>query len=495
MRDKITQKTFAPGALTRDIDESKQGVAYQSDAINPASGRLAYIETYGCQMNFSDTEIIASVLTDMKYGFTTEIDDADLVFINTCSIRENAETKVWNRLKNFRKKKEVKPHLMVGVMGCMAERMKEKLLDQEKLVDLVVGPDAYRDLPRLVGEVESGQKAVNVLLSREETYANISPVRLNTNGVSAFVTIMRGCDNMCTFCVVPFTRGRERSRDPQSIVAEVKELYENGYKEVTLLGQNVDSYKWSPDNSLKGKAQINKAINKGTEVETVNFAQLLEMTAQVAPDMRVRFSTSHPKDITDDVLHTMAKYDNICNYIHLPVQSGSDRILEMMNRGYTFDWYMDKVKRIREIIPDCAISSDIITGFCTETDEDHQKTMEIIAASRYTHSYMFAYSERPGTAAAKRFEDDVEDSVKKSRLAEIIKLQNEISAELNQADIGKTFTVLIEGNSRRSDQDWCGRNDQNKMMVFGKKGDHKPGDYVQVRCTEASSATLKGEMI
>ncbi|MEL6256274.1 MAG: MiaB/RimO family radical SAM methylthiotransferase, partial [Bacteroidota bacterium] len=369
MRDKITQKTFAPGALTRDIDESKQGVAYQSDAINPASGRLAYIETYGCQMNFSDTEIIASVLTDMKYGFTTEIDDADLVFINTCSIRENAETKVWNRLKNFRKKKEVKPHLMVGVMGCMAERMKEKLLDQEKLVDLVVGPDAYRDLPRLVGEVESGQKAVNVLLSREETYANISPVRLNTNGVSAFVTIMRGCDNMCTFCVVPFTRGRERSRDPQSIVAEVQELYENGYKEVTLLGQNVDSYKWSPDSSLKGKAQINKAINKGTEVETVNFAQLLEMTAQVAPDMRVRFSTSHPKDITDDVLHTMAKYDNICNYIHLPVQSGSDRILEMMNRGYTFDWYMDKVNRIREIIPDCAISSDIITGFCTETDE------------------------------------------------------------------------------------------------------------------------------
>lgn len=495
MRDKITQKTFNPAALTKEMDESKQGLAYQADGINPASGRLAYIETYGCQMNFSDTEIIASVLTDMKYGFTTEVDEADLVFINTCSIRENAETKVWNRLKNFRKKKEVKPHLMVGVMGCMAERMKEKLLDQEKLVDLVVGPDAYRDLPRLVGEVESGQKAVNVLLSREETYANISPVRLNSNGVSAFVTIMRGCDNMCTFCVVPFTRGRERSRDPESIVAEVKELYENGYREVTLLGQNVDSYKWSPDSSLKGKAQINKAIKKGEEVDTIDFAQLLEKTAQVAPDMRVRFSTSHPKDITDDVLHTMAKYENICNYIHLPVQSGSSRILEMMNRGYTYEWYLEKVKRIREIMPDCAISSDIIAGFCSETEEDQQKTLEIIAASRYTHAYMFAYSERPGTAAAKKFPDDVPEEVKKRRLSEIIKLQNQISTELNQADIGKTFKVLIEGNSRRSDQDWCGRNDQNKMLVFPKVGNHKPGDYVQVKVREASSATLKGDMI
>lgn len=495
MRDKITQKTFNPVSLTKTIDEAKQGTTYEMEGVGQGGDRLAYIETYGCQMNFSDTEIVASVLAEMKYGFTSDIEEADLVFINTCSIRENAESKVWNRLKQFRKKKKEKPHLMVGVLGCMAERMKTKLLEKEKLVDLVVGPDAYRDLPRLVSEVETGQKAVNVLLSREETYANISPVRLNTNGVAAFITIMRGCDNMCTFCVVPFTRGRERSRDPFSIVEEAQALFEQGYREVTLLGQNVDSYKWSPREDLKGKAQIDKALKGGEELELVDFAKLLEMVAQIHPDLRVRFSTSHPKDITDDVLYAMARYENICNYIHLPVQSGSSRILELMNRGYTNEWYRSKVDRIREIIPDCAISSDIITGFCTESEEDHKETLEVVRYSQYAHSYMFAYSERPGTPAAKKLEDDVPEEEKKRRLQEVIALQNEISHAINQKDIGRTFKVLIEGNSRRSDQDWCGRNDHNKMLVFPKKGGHKPGDYVYVKVYEATSATLKGEMV
>lgn len=493
MRDKITQKTFSP--LIKTIDEAKQGLAYQEDVGLSQPHRLAYIETYGCQMNFSDTEIVAAQLKAMNYGFTANEDEADVIFVNTCSIRENAESKVWNRLKTFRKRKEQKPDLMVGVLGCMAERLKSKLIEQEKLVDLVVGPDAYRELPALLGEVESGQKAVNVLLSREETYADISPVRLNSNGVSAFVTIMRGCDNMCSFCVVPFTRGRERSRDPHSIVAEVRELVEAGYKEVTLLGQNVDSYKWSPDNSLKGKAQINKAIKAGEEVETVNFAQLLEMVALIDSDVRIRFSTSHPKDITDDVLHTMARHENICKYIHLPVQSGSSRILQDMNRGYDHDWYKAKIERIREIMPDCAISSDIITGFCGETEEDHQKTLEIMAFSRFSQSYMFAYSERPGTLAAKKYEDDVPLDVKKRRLQEVIALQNKMALEHNEAEIGKTRKVLIEGNSRRSEDDFCGRTDQNKMVVFPKNGSElQPGDYVHVEIREASSATLKGIM-
>lgn len=494
MRDKITKRTFDPMGLTRTIDESQQGIAYQSDH-HPASGRLAYIETYGCQMNFSDTEIVASVLTEMQYGFTNEVDEADLIFINTCSIRENAESKVWNRLKQFRKKKAEKPHLMVGVLGCMAERLKDKLIDQEKLVDMVVGPDAYRDLPQLIEEVSAGQKAVNVLLSREETYANIAPVRLNSNGVSAFITIMRGCDNMCTFCVVPFTRGRERSRDPESIVAEAQALFDQGYREVTLLGQNVDSYKWSPDDSLKGKAQIEKAERKGEAVQTITFAQLLEQVAQISPALRVRFSTSHPKDITDEVLFAMARYDNICNYIHLPLQSGSSRVLELMNRGYTQEWYLEKVRRIREVIPHCAISSDIITGFCTETEEEHQMTLDVIQQSRYEHAFMFAYSERPGTPAAKRLEDNVPEAVKKRRLQEVIALQNEISKEINQGDIGQVYKVLIEGNSRRSADDWCGRNDHNKMVVFAKQGDHQAGDYVMVQIKSATSATLKGEMV
>lgn len=495
MRDKITKKTFKPGMLDRTIEEHKQGMAYEGTKTGEKPSRLAYIETYGCQMNFSDTEIVASVLKDMDYGFTPKEEEADLVFINTCSIRENAESKVWNRLKTFRKRKEQQPDLMIGVLGCMAERLKAKLLEQEKLVDMVVGPDAYRDLPSLIGEVDSGQKAVNVLLSREETYADIAPVRLNTNGVAAFVTIMRGCDNMCSFCVVPYTRGRERSRDPESIVQEVQELAAQGYKEVTLLGQNVDSYKWSPDSNLKGKAQIEKKERKGEDVETVNFSQLLEMVAKVDSNVRIRFSTSHPKDITDEVLYTMAKYDNICNYIHLPVQSGSDRILELMNRGYTREWYEQKVKRIREIIPDCAISADIITGFCTETEEDHLQTLEVIEFAKFSHSFMFAYSERPGTPAAKRLVDDIPEEIKKRRLSEVIRLQNQISHAHNQADIGKTFTVLIEGNSKRSNNDFCGRNDQNKMVVFPKVEGYKPGNYIEVEIYAASSATLKGKAV
>ncbi len=494
MRDKITQKTFNPVSLDRSMDEAKQGLAYQGEGVKQGQ-RLAYIETYGCQMNFSDTEIVASVLAGMNYGFTPTAEEADLIFINTCSIRENAESKVWNRLKQFRHRKIEKPHLMVGVLGCMAERLKTKLLEQEKLVDIVVGPDAYRDLPALIGEVESGQKAVNVLLSREETYANISPVRLNTNGVSAFITIMRGCDNMCSFCVVPFTRGRERSRDPFSIVDEARSLYDQGYREVTLLGQNVDSYTWSPNQELKGKAQIEKALKRGEEVEMIDFADLLAMVAAVAPDLRIRFSTSHPRDITDRVLHTMAQHRNICNYIHLPVQSGSSDVLERMNRGYTAEWYREKVDRIRAIIPDCAISSDIITGFCGETDEDHQRTLEVMEYSQYAHAFMFAYSERPGTPAAKRLTDDVPEDLKKKRLNEVIALQLRISRALNQRDIGQVFEVLIEGNSKRSENDWCGRNDHNKMVVFPKLGQHQPGDYVRVRITEASSATLKGEML
>ncbi len=496
MRDKITKRTFHPGMFDKALDEGKQGEAYSQDLPTKGTGRLAYIETYGCQMNFSDTEIVASILSDMNYEFTAEEQEADLVLINTCSIRENAEAKIWNRLKNLRSKKVHNPDMMVGVLGCMAERLKSKLLEEEQLVDMVVGPDAYRDLPNLLEEISSGQKAVNVLLSREETYADIAPVRLHSNGVTAFVTIMRGCDNMCSFCVVPFTRGRERSRDPLSIVKEVQALSDKGFKEVTLLGQNVDSYKWSPDASLKGKAQIDKSLLKGNNVEVIGFAQLLDQVAQVNPKVRIRFSTSHPKDITDEVLYTMARHNNICKYIHLPLQSGSDRILEQMNRGYTFEWYKGKVDRIREILPDCAISSDIITGFCSETEEDHQRTLDMVAYARYSHAYMFAYSERPGTQAAKKWTDDVPLAVKKERLAEIIALQQQISLEENQKDIGKTFQVLIEGNSKRSSEAYCGRTDTNKMVVFPKAGSTwGPGDYVEVEIKEVSSATLKGEWV
>jgi len=430
-------------------------------------------------MNFSDSEIVASILAEEGFGATRDMELADLILINTCSIREKAEDTVRRRLRIFDKLKAEKPEMLVGVLGCMAERLKAKFLDEEKLVDIVVGPDAYRDLPKLIAGAEAGSKGVNVLLSREETYADIAPLRLDSNGVSAFISIMRGCDNMCSFCVVPFTRGRERSRNPFTIVAEAQDLFDRGYREVTLLGQNVDSFKWE---------------NPETK-ELTNFAQLLEMVAHVNPLLRIRFSTSHPKDITDDVLYTMAKYKNICEYIHLPVQSGNSRILELMNRTYDREWYKNKIDRIYEIMPDCAISSDVITGFCTETEEDHQDTLSIVEYARYSMSYMFFYSERPGTLAARKYEDDVPLEVKKRRLNELIRLQNQISHQLNAADVGKTFEVLIEGDSKRSDKDFKGRNSQNKQCVFPKRDGLKPGDYCEVRIKASTSATLIGELV
>lgn len=464
---------------SKTIFEERQGEVLFKDFDNTDGKRRFYIESYGCQMNFSDSEIVASILNEINYAPTRNVEEADLVLLNTCSIREKAEDTVRKRLKMFNALKNARPDMKVGVLGCMAERMKKTLLEEEKIVDLVVGPDAYRDLPKLVGAAEEGERSINVLLSREETYADISPVRLETNGVTAFISIMRGCDNMCSFCVVPFTRGRERSRDAFSIVAEATELYQNGYREVTLLGQNVDSYKWqNPETGA-----------------TVTFANLLEMTALVHPDLRVRFSTSHPKDITDEVLFTMAKYENICKYIHLPVQSGNSRVLELMNRTYDRAWYMNKVSRIYEIMPDCAISSDMIAGFCTETEEEHQDTITMMEFAQYSMSYMFFYSERPGTLAARKFEDDIPQEVKIRRLNEIQRLQNHISLMHNQKDIGKTFKVLIEGDSKRSDEEFKGRNSQNKMIVFPKKGNHKKGDYVMVRVTDVTSATLRGEMV
>lgn len=468
--------------LTKVIDPKKQGEVYGQMSGQPQveeDARKFYIESYGCQMNFSDSEIVASVLSDSGFGPTRNMEEADLILINTCSIREKAEETVRKRLRIFDKVKKQRPGTMVGVLGCMAERLKTKLLEEEKLVDLVVGPDAYRDLPKLVGTAESGQKAVNVFLSREETYADINPMRLDNNGVTAFISIMRGCDNMCSFCVVPFTRGRERSRNAYTIVAEATDLYERGYREVTLLGQNVDSYKWAHPESG----------------EVFSFARILRMVADVHPDLRVRFSTSHPKDITDDVLYAIAEYDNICNYIHLPVQSGNSRVLKLMNRTYTREWYMDKVKRIYEVIPDCAISSDMIAGFCTETEDEHRDTLSIMEFSDYSMSYMFMYSERPGTLAERKYEDDIPEEVKKRRLQEIIQLQNAISFNHNQRDIGKVFKVLIEGDSKKDENDFKGRNSQNKMLVFPKKGDLKPGDYTFVEVKSATSATLIGEIV
>lgn len=467
--------------VKKEIDESRQGqVFFEDEAISSEQpGRKFYIESYGCQMNFSDSEIVASILSEVGFGPTRDVENADLILINTCSIREKAEETVRKRLRTFDQIKKTKPGTLVGVLGCMAERLKSKFLEEEKLVDMVVGPDAYRDLPNLVMSADDGDKGVNVFLSREETYADISPMRLDSNGVSAFISIMRGCDNMCSFCVVPFTRGRERSREPFSIVAEAHDLFEKGYREVTLLGQNVDSYKW--ENPETG--------------EKVNFADLLEMTALVHPDLRVRFSTSHPKDITDEVLFTMKKYKNICKYIHLPVQSGNSRVLELMNRTYDREWYIGKVKRVYEIMPECAISSDIISGFCTETEAEHADTLSMIEFANYSMSYMFAYSERPGTMAARKYADDIPDEVKKRRLNEIIRLQNQVSFRHNKNDIGKTFEVLIEGDSKKSDSEFKGRNSQNKMIVFPKKPGLKPGDYVQVKVHEATSATLIGEIV
>lgn len=466
--------------IPKEIDENRQGEAlFWEDARSSSTGgKRFYIESYGCQMNFSDSEIVASVLAEEGFSPTRIIEESDLILINTCSIREKAEETVRKRLRMFDLEKRRRPGVLVGVLGCMAERLKKKFLEEEKLVDIVVGPDAYRDLPKLIAGAEDGEKGINVFLSREETYADISPLRLDSNGVSAFISIMRGCDNMCSFCVVPYTRGRERSRDAFSIVAEATQLFERGYREVTLLGQNVDSYKWQ--NPESG--------------HVVSFAELLEMTALVHPGLRVRFSTSHPKDMTDEVLHTMARHDNICNYIHLPVQSGNSRILDLMNRTYDREWYLGRVEAIERILPDCAISSDIITGFCTETEEEHQDTLSMMERANYAMSYMFAYSERPGTPAAKKYQDDVPEEVKKRRLSEVIRLQNQISLRHNLADVGKTFQVLIEGDSKRSDQEFKGRNSQNKMIVFPKQPGLKPGDYVNVLVKSATGATLLGEI-
>jgi len=461
--------------LVKDIREERQGEAFSPFAEDPNQySKKFYIESYGCQMNFSDSEIVASILQEEGYGATRNFEEASLVLLNTCSIREKAEQTVRNRLNAFRKVKEKRPGMLIGVLGCMAERLKAKFLEEEKLVDIVVGPDAYRSLPGLITEAEGGQKTVNVLLSREETYADIAPVRLDSNGVTAFVSIMRGCNNMCTFCVVPFTRGRERSRDAESILGECRDLFERGYREVTLLGQNVDSY-WDKD---------------------VTFAMLLEKVAHISPLLRIRFSTSHPKDITDDVLQTMAKHENICKYIHLPVQSGNTRVLQMMNRTYTREWYLNKVKRIREYMPDCGLSTDVISGFCTETHEEHKDTLSLMELCRFDMAYMFSYSERPGTLAARRYTDDVPEDVKKQRLEEIIKLQNSHSRESYRNDIGKEFEVLIEADSKRSDLHWSGRNSQNKMVVFPKEQKElRKGDYVRVKISDATSATLLGQMV
>lgn len=460
-------------------DESRQGEVFEQLNVIPQSyQKKFYIESYGCAMNFSDSEIVASILQQEGFGATKNFEEANLILINTCSIREKAEQTIRKRLTEFKITKRNNGTL-IGVLGCMAERLKHKLLEEEKLVDIVVGPDAYRSLPSLIEEASTGQKAVNVLLSREETYADISPVRLDSNGVCAFVSIMRGCNNMCSFCVVPFTRGRERSRNAFSIVAECKNLFDNGYKEVTLLGQNVDSYYW-----------INETNN-----QTVTFAKLLEMVANIDPLLRVRFSTSHPKDITDEVLFTIAKYQNICNYIHLPVQSGSTKILQLMNRTYTREWYIAKVNRIKEILPDCGISTDIIVGFCNETEEDYLETYSLMEYCKYDLAYMYFYSERPGTLAAKRYEDNVSEEDKKRRLQHIIALHRIHSLQSMQRDVHKQFTVLIEGNSKKSDAHWFGRTDHNKVVIFPKVNNQlKKGDYVNVLVDECTAGTLLGKI-
>lgn len=462
-------------------DESRQGEAFAPFEMDSNEyPRKFYIESYGCQMNFSDSEIVASILNNHGFGATRNAEEADLVLLNTCSIREKAEQTVRKRLHDFKKAKIRKPGMLVGVLGCMAERLKSKLLEEEKLVDLVVGPDAYRTLPALIEEAETGQKAVNVLLSRDETYADISPIRLDSNGVTAFVSIMRGCNNMCSFCVVPFTRGRERSRDAGSIVNECRDLFENGFREVTLLGQNVDSY----------------YIVDEQRDEIITFARLLEKVAMISPLLRVRFSTSHPKDITDEVLFTMARHHNICKYIHLPIQSGSSRILQLMNRTYTREWYMAKVNRIREILPGCGISTDIICGFCTETEEDHLETLSIMEYSQYDYAYMFYYSERPGTLAQRRYEDDIPEDIKKRRLQEVVDLQYRLSKESNRRDVGKEYEVLIEGDSKKDKNEWMGRNSENKVIVFPKADNKlKKGDYVKVRVTDCTKGTLLGRQL
>ena len=471
-------------AEEKDILEDRQGEVLERNTDTVAAKKL-YIESYGCQMNFSDSEVVASIMSENGFSTTRDVEEADVVLINTCSIRDNAEKRVRKRLTEFKKKKAANPEMVVGILGCMAERLKKSLLEQEKLVDLVAGPDAYRDLPNLIDEVGTGQKAVNVLLSRDETYADISPVRLDKGGISSFVTIMRGCDNMCSFCVVPFTRGRERSRDPETIVQECQDLFSKGYREVTLLGQNVDSFRWN----ITNKGEI-----KNKELPTVNFAQLLIMVAKVSPDLRVRFSTSHPKDMTDEVLHAMASFENICNYIHLPVQAGHSAVLKRMNRGYTREWYLERIEAIHKIIPDCAVSTDIISGFCAETDEEHEDTLSLMDIVAFDFAYMFKYSERPKTLAERKFEDDVPEAVKSKRLTEIIEKQLSYSLASNKERIGKTEKVLIEGISKRSEEHMSGRTGRNSMVVF-PKGNFKKGDYINVKILDCTSATLLGEAV
>jgi tRNA-2-methylthio-N6-dimethylallyladenosine synthase len=467
--------------LDKQHDEARQGEAFTINNAPKIFKQHFYIESYGCAMNFADSEVVAAILMEHNIGPTQNLQDADYIFVNTCSIREKAEQTVRFRLNHFKGLKHRKKGLLIGVLGCMAERLKAKFLEEEKLVDLVVGPDAYRTLPTLIQEAKGGQKGVNVLLSRDETYADIAPIRLNSNGVSAFVSIMRGCNNMCSFCVVPFTRGRERSRDAESIIKECTDLFNQGYREVTLLGQNVDSYHFLPET----ESDTNNAIT---------FAKLLEAVAQISPLLRVRFSTSHPKDITDEVLFTIAKYDNICNYIHLPVQSGSSRILQLMNRTYTREWYIAKVNRIRQIIPNCGISTDMITGFCTETEADHQESLSLMEYCKYDLAYMYFYSERPGTLAARRFADDIPEEVKKRRLAEMVALHRQQSLDSFKRDVGKTFKVLVEGPSKKSPTDWIGRTDQNKVVVFANNN-FKPGDYITTQIHDCTSGTLLGTVL
>lgn len=475
--------------MEKTIEENVQGTTLVVDG-NKANKRNLYIESYGCAMNFSDSEIVASILATEGFNTTQRLEDADLVLVNTCSIRDKAEQTIRKRLTEYNKVKKTRPHLKVGVLGCMAERLKDKLLDEEKIVDMVVGPDAYKDLPNLIKEVDAGRDAVNVILSKDETYGDIAPVRLNTNGVTAFVSITRGCDNMCTFCVVPFTRGRERSRNPQSILTEVNELCEKGFKEITLLGQNVDSYLWYGGGLKKdfGKAS---AMQQAT---AVGFSKLLEMVALAQPKMRIRFSTSNPQDMTLDVIETMAKYDNICKHIHLPVQSGSNRILKEMNRLHTIEAYFDLIDNIRTILPDCAISQDIITGFPTETEEDHAATLKALDRVKYDFGYMYAYSERPGTMAGRKMEDDIPEPIKKRRLSEIIALQRKHCQFRTEKHVGKIQEVLIEGTSKKSENEWMGRNSQSTVVVFPKE-QYKVGDFVNVKINDCTSATLMGTAI
>lgn len=466
------------------IDENRQGEAVMREASNTV-GKKLLLESYGCAMNFSDSEIVASILDESGYSTTKDAAEADVILLNTCAIRDNAEQRVRRRLGFFKSLKKKKPHLVVGVLGCMAERLRENLLEEEKLVDLVVGPDAYRELPGLIDEVYGGQKAINVLLSREETYADVAPVRLDSNGVSGFISIMRGCDNMCSFCVVPFTRGRERSRDPKSIVKEAQDLLNQGYKEVILLGQNVDSYKWN----LTAKGEV-----KDESLPTVTFAQLMELVAQVSPELRVRFSTSHPKDLTDDVIHTVKKYENIANHIHLPVQSGNDEILKKMNRGYTREWYLERIAAIRNIMPECAITTDIISGFCGETEEQHEETMSLMKEVGFNMAYMYTYSERPRTLAERKYEDDVPEEVKGRRLQEIIDQQLMFTGKCTKNMVGKVHRVIAEKLSKKSKEQMSGRNGENCIVVFPKM-DFKPGDYVDVLVHDATRTTLIGEVV